>query len=200
LAHSLNRQFGQSGIYSHLNTLYHFADNHDVSRIASQLNDQSHLYPLYALLFSLPGLSSVYYGSEFGFEAHKQSDDWNLRPAFDLPRLQEEQHGNDLRAWISRLALIRQNSPALKYGTYQTLHTAAKQLAFLRTEGDSRVIVLVNSATEEVQIDLQLPGMGGWRFTDQLNNGQTYISQSDGQLKLSLFPRTALFLLVTEYR
>lgn len=200
LAHSLNRQFGQSGIYSHLNTLYHFADNHDVSRIASQLNDQSHLYPLYALLFSLPGLPSVYYGSEFGFEAHKQSDDWNLRPDFDLPPLQKEQHGKDLRAWISRLASIRQNSAALKYGGYQTLHTAPKQLAFLRTAGDNRVIVLVNSATEEVQIDLQLPGMGGWRFTDQLNNGQTYISQSDGQLKLSLFPRTALFLLVTEYR
>lgn len=57
IAHSLNRQFGpeQWCIYrgKHLMT---FADNHDVTRIASILNNPSHLPLVYGLLFSMPGI------------------------------------------------------------------------------------------------------------------------------------------------
>ncbi len=45
--------------------LYTFADNHDEDRIASKLLNKSHLKPLYALLFSLPGIPSLYYGGEW---------------------------------------------------------------------------------------------------------------------------------------
>ena len=55
IAYSLNRQFGDQGIYKKY-LLYSFADNHDVTRVASVLNDKSHLYPLYLLLFTMPGI------------------------------------------------------------------------------------------------------------------------------------------------
>ncbi len=63
IACALNRQFGPNGLYRGL-PLYNFADNHDVNRVASDLKHPDHLYPLYALLFSMPGVSSLYYGSE----------------------------------------------------------------------------------------------------------------------------------------
>ena len=75
IAHSLNRQFGpeQWCLYrgKHLMT---FADNHDVTRIASILNNPSHLPLVYGLLFSMPGIPCLYYGSEWGTEGVKSPD------------------------------------------------------------------------------------------------------------------------------
>jgi cyclomaltodextrinase len=70
IAYSLNRQFGRDGIYRGL-PLYSFADNHDVTRVASILGEPAHLYTLYALLLAMPGVPSIYYGSEVGVEGRK---------------------------------------------------------------------------------------------------------------------------------
>jgi cyclomaltodextrinase len=58
IAFSLNRQFGDSGIYEDL-LLYSFADNHDVDRVASSLEDTSQLLPLYTILFTMPGMNGL---------------------------------------------------------------------------------------------------------------------------------------------
>ncbi len=64
IAHSLHRQFGsdQWCIYrgKHLMT---FADNHDVTRLASILTNKSHIPLAYGLLFGMPGSQCLYYGS-----------------------------------------------------------------------------------------------------------------------------------------
>ena len=69
IAHSLNRQFGpeQWCIYrgKHLMT---FADNHDVTRLASILKNPAHLPLVYGVLFGMPGIPCIYYGSEWGEE------------------------------------------------------------------------------------------------------------------------------------
>ncbi len=84
IAYSLKRQFGKGGMYRNL-TLYNFADNHDVDRVASSLKNQQHLYPLYCLMFTMPGIPSIYYGSEWGLEGSRTpSDDRPLRPTLDL--------------------------------------------------------------------------------------------------------------------
>ena len=151
--------------------MYNFVDNHDVTRIASQLRDKQHLYPLYALMFSFPGLPSVYYGSEFGFEGIKQSDDWNLRPAFDLAALQDQEHGFDLRGWIGKLAAIRRNSPALLYGDYRTLHVAPRQFAFLRICAEKRAGHRKQQQGSG-RANLKLPEMAGWHLKDALADNE----------------------------
>ncbi len=96
IAYSLNRQFGDQGIYKKY-LLYSFADNHDVTRVASVLNDKSHLYPLYLLLFTMPGIPSLYYGSEWGIEGLKTlGNDANLRPVLDLKELMNNAPEPDL--------------------------------------------------------------------------------------------------------
>jgi cyclomaltodextrinase len=64
IAYSLQRQFGDGGIYKDL-ILYNFVDNHDVNRIISQLEEKNQIYLLYTLLFTMPGVPSIYYGSEW---------------------------------------------------------------------------------------------------------------------------------------
>ncbi|MBQ7465212.1 MAG: alpha-amylase, partial [Oscillospiraceae bacterium] len=88
--------------------LYSFADNHDVDRIASKLQNQADLLPVYVLLYTLPGIPSVYYGSEFGLEGRKQrgSDD-ELRPAIDLNDYADAALWNPWTGLIAALGRLR---------------------------------------------------------------------------------------------
>ena len=194
LAYSLNREFGISGIYRDLSTLYNFADNHDVSRIASQLRNKQQLHLLYFLLFTMPGIPSIYYGSEFGFESMKQSDDWNLRPAFDLPQLQAKAHAHDLRGWIGHLTWLRQSQHALKYGGYEQVLVASNQFAFIRESGNDCVIVVVNSSAEPAELSLPLRGKATWRFVDLLNPEESFTCDTNGNLPVSMKPNQARLL------
>ena len=69
IGHSLARQFGpeQWTLYKGRHLLS-FLDNHDVNRIASQLTNPGHLVPAWAMAFGMPGVPSVYYGSEWGMK------------------------------------------------------------------------------------------------------------------------------------
>ena len=70
IAYSLKRQFGQGGLYENL-CLYNFLDNHDVNRIGSLLKQRENLKNAYTLLYMMPGIPSIYYGSEWGIEGVK---------------------------------------------------------------------------------------------------------------------------------
>ena len=75
IAHSIERQFGKEPwcLYTgkHLLT---FVDNHDVSRIASTLTNKAHLPLIYALMFGMPGIPCIYYGSEWGQTGKKEQE------------------------------------------------------------------------------------------------------------------------------
>lgn len=87
IAYSLKRQFGSEPwcLYQGKHLLS-FVDNHDVTRAASILLDRNHLPLLYGLLFGMPGIPCIYYGSEWGAEGRKApGSDANLRPCFPQP-------------------------------------------------------------------------------------------------------------------
>lgn len=184
LAHTLNRQFGEKGIYRDL-LLYSFADNHDVNRVASQLKNQAHLYPLYSLLFTMPGIPSIYYGSEWGIEGKRSSrSDQALRPCLDFCRISHRSPHPDLPRAIGRLAHIRHHSPALKYGDYRPLLVKSEQLAFARQTPEECVIVAVNAADRPVPLDLPVPEPGKKHLIDLLNEGDRFPVRN-GKVRLS---------------
>ena len=120
--------------------LLSFVDNHDVTRIASILTNERHLPLVYALLFGMPGIPCVYYGSEWGERAEKQpGGDWNLRPAFDAPQW------NALTDRIAALAHVRRASPALCWGDFGDRLLTNRQTIFERRCGEERVLVAVNA-------------------------------------------------------
>ena len=144
IGHSLARQFGPEPwtLYKGAHLLS-FLDNHDVERIASILNDKNHLYPAWGLLFGMPGTPAVYYGSEWGIEGKKSDGDEALRPAIEVPQ------SNQLTQWISSLAAARKKSPALCYGSYKNILLTNKQIIFERCAEGERVLVAVNSDSQE---------------------------------------------------
>lgn len=143
IAYSLNRQFGNEPwcLYTGKHLLS-FLDNHDVSRIASILTDKNCLKPAYGLLFGMPGVPAVYYGSEWGMEGEKRMGDAELRPAVETP-----EH-NDLTDWIEALAGARTASQALCSGSYRNILVQPKQLIFERRCGDDRVLVAINADSQ----------------------------------------------------
>ena len=141
IGHSLARQFGpeQWTLYKGKHLLS-FLDNHDVNRIASQLTNPDHLPVAYAMAFGMPGVPSVYYGSEWGITGAKgRGSDAELRPALEKPEW------NELTGWISRLAEAKKGSKALCYGSYRNVVLTNKQIIFERKCDEERVLVAINA-------------------------------------------------------
>jgi glycosidase len=140
IGHSLARQFGpeQWTLYKGKHLL-NFLDNHDVERIASKLTDGNHLRPAFGLLFGMPGVPSVYYGSEWGIQGRKSDGDDALRPALEKPEW------NDLTDYIAALAAARRQSPALHYGSYRNVLLTNRQIIFERAVDGERVLVAINA-------------------------------------------------------
>ena len=141
IIHSLQRQFGPED-WCRLRGMHllSFVDNHDVTRIASNLNNPAHLPLIYAMAFGMPGMPCVYYGSEWGAEGRKENGDPSLRPCFAEPQW------NELTDWISKLAEAKKNSKALNYGGFRSVVLTNEQCIFERKCEDERVLVAINAS------------------------------------------------------
>ena len=136
--------------------LYNFVDNHDVERIYTKLSNKAHFAPVHVLLYTLPGVPSIYYGSEFGIEGKKEkfSDD-SLRPALNLEDYADAVQKNPCTALIAALGKVRQHTLALSYGSYAELQLTNRQFAFARDLDGVRVIVTVNNDDNAAGMSLQ---------------------------------------------
>lgn len=140
IVHSLLRQFGPENwtLYRGKHLLS-FVDNHDVTRIASLLTNERHLPLIYALMFGMPGIPCVYYGSEWGAKAHKSQGDPALRACFDAPV------ENGLTEWVSKLSAAKKGSAALMYGSFRSVVLTNRQCIFERAVQGERVLVAINA-------------------------------------------------------
>lgn len=142
--HSLLRQFGPENwtLYKGKHLLS-FVDNHDVTRVASILNNKKHLPLIYALAFGMPGIPCVYYGSEWGVEGRKEDGDPALRISFDEPQW------NELTDFIAKLSEAKKSSKALQYGNFTSTVLTNGQCVFRREWEGERVYVTINATDQD---------------------------------------------------
>lgn len=190
IAYSLNRQFGEHGIYKGL-PLYSFADNHDVNRLASVLKNKAHIYPAYCLLFTMPGLSSVYYGSERGLTGEKfNGSDDPLRPYLDFGNFRSDEDGSQLEKILKKLINIRKNSSAITVGSYKQIFVDHKLLGFQRESAEEALIIVINSSNEIRELQCKVFSQNG-TAVDLLNNGDEFQIR-EGILNItSIYPNWA---------
>ena len=161
IAHTIRRQFDANGGIYRGCRLYSFVDNHDVDRIVNTLKEKKFLRSVYTLLYMLPGIPSVYYGSEFGVEGKKEwGGDQHLRPALDLEKLSAEPPVPELPELIRRLARVHAEERALTDGAYRELLLTNRQYAFARILGDEAVITAVNNDDTEARFEIPCPVPG----------------------------------------
>lgn len=121
--------------------MLNFVDNHDVVRAYTALKEKRNLLNLYTLLFTMPGIPCVYYGSEFAQEGDKSDFDYKLRPCID--EVDKTAHP-ELAAHIQKLAAIRKSSRAICYGTYAKATVQNRNFSFVRECDGEKIVVAMN--------------------------------------------------------
>ncbi len=174
--------------------LYTFLDNHDENRIASKLKKKAHLPLAYLLLYTLPGIPSVYYGGEWGVEGMRTSNsDTELRPCISM------EEGNamecELTEYIGKLGEIHGREPEFHGGIYQELLLTNRQYAFARKADHSITVTAGNSDDAPANLSVPIPIHAS--TAENLMDG-TIIPISNGRLNLTLPGNSGVVLKITE--
>ncbi len=191
-AHSMDRQCGDYGIYKNL-YLYNFVDNHDVNRLASNLNDKALLKNTYTLMFTMPGAPSIYYGSEFGIEGKRTPHcDYDLRPCINLGEI--ENPNTQLFEHIKKLSKIKHTCDALKYGKYKNENIQLEHLCYSMKSENQTIFVLLNQSNEtrNIGFDSSFNGV----LTDVLNNNKQY--QCNGYTNIDVEAKSSMILVAND--
>src|SRR3954451_20398563 len=124
-----------------------FVGNHDVTRIASRLDDPRHLPLAVALLFALPGVPSVYYGDERGLHGIKEDragGDDAVRPAYPATPDQLGPEGADVHDLHRRLIAVRRRHPWINAdGATVEVDEVANEHLVIRVTGAGQAALLV---------------------------------------------------------
>ncbi len=186
LAHNVRRLEAIGG------QLYTFVDNHDEDRIASKLKNPEHLYPVYTVLLTLPGIPSIYYGSEWGIEGKRTStDDSMLRPKITI----SESPDFPLTGFIRMLLHIHETNPQFHGGPYKELLLTNRQYAFARLWEGQAIITAVNNDESEAFAAIPCPAEGDTAV--DLLTGEEYPVR-DHKIELNIPACRGVILKITE--
>lgn len=140
IGYSLNRQFGKDPwcLYTGKHLLS-FVDNHDVDRFASVVEDKRDIPLGYDLLYAMPGIPCIYYGSEWGAEGKRtNTSDDDLRKSYNNPEW------NELSEHLSALSKMRLEHHAFTDGDYQQIEIQNQQLSFSRSTSEETIYFAMN--------------------------------------------------------
>lgn len=175
IAHTVRRLYEMGGNKPNGLKLYNFCDNHDVERIITKLSNKSNFTPVHILMYTLPGVPSIYYGSEYAIEGKKEkgSDD-SLRPSINLEDYKDALTNNACTQLVARLGVIRCNSRTLSYGDYKENSLTNRQYVFTRNDAEGTVIVAVNN--DEGQANVHAGGIRDGEYVGAFWGGKLTVS------------------------
>jgi len=137
-----------------------FVGNHDVTRLASVISEPALHGHALAILFTIPGIPSVYYGDEQAFRGvkeHRAGGDDEIRPAFPASPAALAPYGWPTYRLHQRLIGFRRRHPWLVRARTATMHLSSTTLAIRVHAGREQVLLLLNSGDEPAKFPLD-PG------------------------------------------
>ena len=153
--------------YASPNDLMVFPDNHDMSRIFTQLHeDVTKTKMALGYILTLPRIPQLYYGTEILMNDTAKPGDhglirtdfpggWDGDPvnAFSGEGLTNAQ--KDMQTFVKKLLNYRKSSNAIHRG--KTIHFAPQQGVYVlfRTLSDETVVVIINKNEQPINIDLK---------------------------------------------
>ena len=140
--------------------MFNQLDSHDTARFKSLLGKDVARLPLAVTwLFTWPGVPCIYYGDEVGLEGN---NDPFCRKTFPW---ESEKQDQDLFSLYQRMATLRRQSQALRYGGCQVMYAHDNVVVFVRVYNQQRVLVAINrgEACEVVLEDSPLLAGKTWK-------------------------------------
>ncbi len=129
-----------------------FVGNHDVTRIATRLEDERHLGHALAILFVVAGVPSVYSGDEQAFRGLKEDragGDDAIRPAFPATPTELASYGWPTYRLHQELIGVRRRNPWLTRARTTVEHLTNESMALRSTHGESSVVLLLNISDQD---------------------------------------------------
>ncbi|WP_222195887.1 alpha-amylase family glycosyl hydrolase [Modestobacter italicus] len=151
LAHALGRHDGFLDTFVPLT----FVGNHDVTRIASRLDDARHLPHALAVLFTVGGTPSVYAGDEQAFTGVKEDragGDDAVRPPFPDSPAELAPFGEPTRRLHQELIGLRRRHRWLHTARTAPLHRDNRQFSYAVSGEGQRLVVALNLADTEATV------------------------------------------------
>jgi cyclomaltodextrinase / maltogenic alpha-amylase / neopullulanase len=160
LAWALDRHNGFAEVFAPLT----FVGNHDVTRIASRVDDPGHLPHALAILFTVAGTPSIYAGDEQAFRGVKYDragGDEEIRPAFPDSPGGLAPYGWPVYRLHQDLIALRRRHPWLVRAQTRVLHLENKAIAYESAgpDGSAGVAVLLN--VSDAPVAFPLAGLAG---------------------------------------
>jgi len=134
-----------------------FVGNHDVTRIASKLEDDRDLPLALAILFTVAGTPSVYAGDEQGFRGVKEdreNGDDAVRPPFPEKPDALVPYGRPTYRLHQDLIGLRRRHDWLHAARVEDVHLANEQYVYAVSDGTHRLLVALNVGMEAVKLDV----------------------------------------------
>lgn len=134
-----------------------FVGNHDVTRIASRLENSAHLAHALVIQLTVGGVPSVYAGDEFAFRGVKEErygGDDAVRPEFASPPVQLDAVGNDSWALHQYLVGLRRRHAWLHSASTTTLRLTNRHYVYETRSGENALLVALNIDDEPLQLAL----------------------------------------------
>lgn len=200
---SLYRTLANDFVYPDPFSLVIFPDNHDMSRIYTQLGEDDDLFRMaLAYVLTMRGIPQIYYGTEIlmsnpGVEDHGviRSDfpgGWkgDRKNAFTGEGLSEREA--QAQAFVKNLLNWRRDKTVIHTGQLTHFVPEEGTYVYFRHDADDSVMVVLNKNAEETELELS-------RFSERLKGFQSALDVINGErLKLdssmSLSPRSVRVL------
>ena len=132
-----------------------FLGNHDVTRLASKLDDQRHVAVALALLMTVGGTPTVYAGDEQGYTGVKEdreNGDDAVRPPFPDKPAGLMPYGWPTYHLHRELIGLRRRHPWLHTARTRAVHLSNEAYAYEASDGDSRLLVCLNAGDAAAEI------------------------------------------------
>jgi cyclomaltodextrinase / maltogenic alpha-amylase / neopullulanase len=137
-----------------------FAGNHDVTRIASKLDDDRHLALALVVLFTVGGTPSIYAGDEQAFRGIKEDrpgGDDEVRPAFPPGPEGLAPYGWPVYRLHQQLIGFRRRHPWLHDATTTVLSLSSRVLTYRPAARDHAIVVALNVDDQPHTVPLDAP-------------------------------------------
>jgi len=167
--------------------LLHFSDNHDWPRAVMQFGGRG-AWAASVLNFTLDGIPFLYNGQEVD---DPTATSWRLLAPIrwsDPGNGADEKSIQDTEAAYKRLFAMRSNEPALTSGSLTWIDNTQPDsvLSFLRTLGNTQILVILNLSNREVHVTVNLPVMDYYAVQNLLSPGKTWFSLYSGRVSADL--------------
>jgi glycosidase len=202
------------GVYGPLNLMGNIMDSHDKNRFMAYADGaidlsqwsaieegwknppevhnpysykKAELYLAYML--TIPGLPVIYYGSEFGMTGLSDPDNRRMMRFGDRLSIDEKK----MLEVVTGIVKMRSEHSALRYGDFLTLRADDNFYAYIRSDFNERILVVLNKSDEKQKFEIALPEIYSVRKTVNLETGASNECK-DRELKVELNPRGWTFL------